>query len=169
MATVHLLCGKVGSGKTTFAKRLEQNGAVRFSVDEWMLRLYGPHMPRKEFDARLALCLDLILDLSERLALLRVPVVLDAGFWWRAQREEARRRLTEKGVPWCFHFFEVPEPELWRRIEQRNQERPHGTFEITREMFLLFCGWFEEPQADEEFHLVDLGTKAADPPATRRG
>ena len=53
MATVHLLCGKVGSGKTTFARRLEQNGAVRYSVDDWMLRLYGAHMPRQEFDARL--------------------------------------------------------------------------------------------------------------------
>ena len=35
MATVHLLCGKTGSGKTTFARRLEQSGAMRFSIDEW--------------------------------------------------------------------------------------------------------------------------------------
>jgi predicted kinase len=33
-ATVHLLCGKTGSGKTTFARRLEQEQrAVLLSVD----------------------------------------------------------------------------------------------------------------------------------------
>lgn len=38
---VHLLCGLPGAGKTTYAARLAaENSAVRFSLDEWMLRLY---------------------------------------------------------------------------------------------------------------------------------
>jgi predicted kinase len=44
-ATVHLLCGKTGSGKTMFARRLEQERrAVALSVDPWMIRLFGQHM-----------------------------------------------------------------------------------------------------------------------------
>ena len=156
MATVHLLCGKVGCGKTTFARRLESNGAMRFSVDEWMLRLYGPHMPRKEFDARLSLCMDLILGMAERLAQLGVPAVVDAGFWRREQRDETRARLEQAGVSYCFHYFEVPDEELWRRLEVRNRERTAGTFEITREMFELFRGWFEPPGPDEVVHQVEL-------------
>lgn len=157
MATVHLLCGKVGSGKTTYARRLESNGAMRFSVDEWMLRLYGPHMPRREFDARLSLCMDLILGLAERLATLGVPAVVDAGFWRREQRDQTRARLEAAGVSYCFHYFEVPDAELWRRLEQRNQKLVAGTFEISREMFELFGGWFEPPGPDEAVHLVEFG------------
>lgn len=151
MATVHLLCGKTGSGKTTFARRLEQSGAMRFSIDEWMLRLYGAHLPRKEFDARLSICLDLVLELSERLAELGVPVVIDAGFWRKEERRRARARLEQKGLRTCLHYFDVPEHELWQRLEQRNSDLPNGTFEITREMFELFSGWFEPPGADENF------------------
>ena len=42
MATVHLLCGRPGSGKTTFARELEKtHKAVRYTYDEWMVQLYG--------------------------------------------------------------------------------------------------------------------------------
>ena len=155
MATIHLLCGKTGSGKTTFARRLEQSGAMRFSVDEWMLRLFGPHMPRKEFDARVAICLELVLELAERLAELGVPVVIDAGFWRREDRLKVRARLEQKSVRTYLHYFDVPEDELWRRIERRNRELPKGTFEITREMFELFAGWFEPPGPDEEYRRAE--------------
>jgi hypothetical protein len=40
-ATVHLLCGLNGAGKTTLARKLEASlPAVRFNLDDWMLRLY---------------------------------------------------------------------------------------------------------------------------------
>ena len=39
--TVYLLCGLPAAGKTTLAKQLEEKqGAVRFTLDEWMIRLY---------------------------------------------------------------------------------------------------------------------------------
>lgn len=38
MPTVHMIHGFVGVGKTTFAKKLQQEvNAVRFSPDEWMI------------------------------------------------------------------------------------------------------------------------------------
>jgi predicted kinase len=46
MPTTHLIHGYVGAGKTTFARRLEQElPAIRFSHDEWMTRLYGDDPP----------------------------------------------------------------------------------------------------------------------------
>ena len=46
MATVHLIHGYLGVGKTTFAKRLEAElPAIRFTHDEWMARLYGTDPP----------------------------------------------------------------------------------------------------------------------------
>ncbi len=42
MATAYLIHGYLGSGKTTYAKALEQkSNAVRFTHDEWMKELYG--------------------------------------------------------------------------------------------------------------------------------
>ena len=37
---VYLICGFIGAGKTTFAKKLEEKtGAVKITKDEWSIRL----------------------------------------------------------------------------------------------------------------------------------
>src|SRR5258708_5633784 len=42
MATLHLICGLPGSGKTTLAKQLERDlPALRLAPDEWMARIVG--------------------------------------------------------------------------------------------------------------------------------
>jgi predicted kinase len=42
-ASFHLVCGSTGAGKTTPALRLGQEfGALHFSIDDWMVRLFGP-------------------------------------------------------------------------------------------------------------------------------
>ena len=50
MATIHLLHGFTGAGKSTFAKKLESEiRAIRFSPDEWMVKLYGNNPPEEKF------------------------------------------------------------------------------------------------------------------------
>ena len=41
MSKVIMMCGVCGSGKTTYAKKKEQEGYIRLSVDEEMWKLYG--------------------------------------------------------------------------------------------------------------------------------
>ena len=61
MATLHLLHGPVGSGKTTFARQLERKiRAVRFTPDEWMIRLYGDRPPVETFQETLDRLYELI-------------------------------------------------------------------------------------------------------------
>lgn len=38
---VYLLCGLPGSGKTTYAKKLEDNNTIRFTLDEELFAEYG--------------------------------------------------------------------------------------------------------------------------------
>ena len=46
MPTVHMISGLIGAGKTTFAHELERrHGAVRFSLDEWIMGAFGPEAP----------------------------------------------------------------------------------------------------------------------------
>ena len=40
---LHMVCGGVGAGKTTYARKLaDEIGGLRFSIDEWMTSLFGP-------------------------------------------------------------------------------------------------------------------------------
>ncbi len=167
--TVHILIGRVGAGKTAFARAQEhERNAVRFSLDDWMTHLYGHHMPRDLFDSRVQLCMDLILALTERLAASRVEVVLDCGFWKRETRQECRDRLTRSGTTVQAWYFDTPAHIRWSRLENRNRSLPAGTFEITREMFELFDQWFEPPDASEDVRTVrpaanSKGAQCSDP------
>ena len=51
MATLFLMCGLPGSGKTTLAKRIErERGALRLTHDEWIARLYGTKLTPPALD-----------------------------------------------------------------------------------------------------------------------
>jgi predicted kinase len=53
MATLHLMIGLPGSGKTTLAKKLEAElGALRLTPEEWHRYLYGQDATRPEHDKR---------------------------------------------------------------------------------------------------------------------
>ncbi|MDP2488483.1 AAA family ATPase [Vibrio splendidus] len=82
MTKIYFVCGFIGSGKTTYSKALaEKHGAFRFSIDEWMIPLYGEHMEREVFDSRLATLQGLFKDSAMQLFSLGVPVIFDFGFW----------------------------------------------------------------------------------------
>jgi predicted kinase len=154
-ATVHMICGFVGAGKTTLARSIErETGGVRFSIDEWMITLYGHHMSRAEFSRREANCKSVIWQLCRRLLSLGIDVILDCGFWKRAERDEYRRLATEAGCRSRLYFLDVPEGELQERLRERNRDLPDGDFPITEEMFEMFKPWFEPPGEDEDFERV---------------
>ena len=150
-----MLCGLTGSGKTTYAKRLEREySAVRFSVDEWMIALYGHHMPREVFDERLAAIKDLLWKVARRLLVLGTPVVLDFGFWKRAERLDFKVRAEEVDATPVLYFFDIPLSELQRRLAARNETLDEGTYEITPDMLEMFAGWFELPTEVEGLNIV---------------
>ena len=46
MTVAYLIFGPQGSGKSTAAKKLElEKTAIRFSIDEWAVGLFGKDMP----------------------------------------------------------------------------------------------------------------------------
>jgi AAA domain len=79
---VYLICGFIGAGKTTFAKKLEgKTGAVRITKDEWSIRLIGndPTIDGyKEWDHKIC---GLSRDVAFQLAEKGIDVIIDEGFW----------------------------------------------------------------------------------------
>lgn len=151
---IALLCGKTGSGKTTYARRLEARGAMRFSTDEWMIRLFGHHMSRELFTSRLATCEAMVMEIAMQLAARGVDSVIDNGFWRREARNGARAQLANAAADLELVYFDVPDEVLRQRLRERNAAPPEGTFEITEEMFEQFSTWFEAPSADEGARVV---------------
>src|SRR5277367_2554704 len=127
MATLFLICGLPGSGKTTLAKQLEsEHDALRLTSDEWMARIVGSGGD----EARRAAIELVQWEIAQRVLSLGVNVILESGFWARSERDELRARATELGADSKLFFLDVPREELAKRIAARNASLPPNTFSV---------------------------------------
>lgn len=153
MATAHLLFGFLGSGKTTLAKELERrHRAIRFTPDEWMARLFGEDPHVGIFKEKEAAILRLLEPMWMRCLHLGVDVVLDYGFWSRAERDYVRNRVESSGGQVLLYSVDCPADEAWRRVSARNRQN-HRSLYIAPATFDLLKGRVEPLQPDES-HLT---------------
>ena len=154
MATLHLICGLPCAGKTTLARRLEQEySALRLTLDEWHIRLFGMDfgldIDEAEHNTRHELMEAMLWDVAERVLILGVDVILDFGFWGRSEREDYRSRAARLGAGSKVHFLNVPEEVLLARLQPRNAQLPPGTFLIPEDKLRAWILQFQSPAQDE--------------------
>ena len=145
-----LLCGLPGSGKTTMSRRIaEQLDAVPLSPDEWLEAL-GIDLWDEETRERLE---HIFWTLAQDLLRRRVSVILDWGFWTRADRDEKRLVARALGAGVELHYLDAPLDVLVRRLEARSAD-PASAAAITR---VDLEGWLKtfEPPDDDELRLFD--------------
>jgi len=65
-------------------------------------------------------------DVAARALALGVDVILENGFWSRAERDEYRSRAKALGARVELRFLDVPRDELWARLSKRNADLPPG-------------------------------------------
>ena len=148
MPTLHAIHGFIGAGKTTLARRLEEElPALRLNSDEWMVQLYGSDPPEEVFRPGLDRVNRLIRQLAERALTLGLNVVLDDGYWTRASRDDLRAWADTLNVPLHLYSLNLPEDEARRRVTRRNAEP--GSLYIAPETFRLFWSRFEPLEPDE--------------------
>ncbi|HEU5043946.1 MAG TPA: ATP-binding protein [Nocardioidaceae bacterium] len=105
-ANVHLLAGLNGAGKTTHARRLEREcPAVRFTLDEWMLRLYQRRYDDPEYPDLADRCRGLIWKTAQQVLSTGIDVVLDWNLWSRSRRQIWRDKVESAGHHPVLHYL----------------------------------------------------------------
>ncbi len=152
MAKAILICGKICSGKTTYARRIQaERCAVLLSVDEIMLALFGQHSGEKH-DVYGRGIKRYLLQKSLEFLEVGVDVVLDWGFWSKAERRCTRAFYAARQIPCVFHYLDVPASIWAERLQKRNtavlQDGAFG-YVVDAPLAAKFQACFEAPEREE--------------------
>ena len=150
VATLHLMCGLPGAGKTTQARTLElRHRAVRLTPDEWITAALGPNPSNGALDAARDPTEALQWELAARLLELGIDVILDFGFWSREERETYRARATALGAGSTVHFIDAAPEVLRERLARRHADRPANTYIVSDAQLTEWSALFQRPTAEE--------------------
>jgi predicted kinase len=148
---VHLLCGLNGAGKTTHARTLEATGAVRFSLDEWMLALHpGLRFDEPAWPAHADRCREVIWSTALQVLRRGVPVVLDWNLWSAERRRTWAERVRAAGFRPLLHHVAAGRDVAARRAAAGGGDRyALGAAEVEH-----LANLFEPPTEQEGLPLV---------------
>ena len=152
---LHLLCGKIASGKSTMAAVLAAaDNTVLISEDLWLDALYGDQMQSAEDYLRYSSRLRAIMA-PHVAALLGAgtSVVLDFPSNTRNQRDWMRKLVAGAGVDHQMHLLDASDDLCLKRLAERNASGSHP-FVVTEEMFQQFTRHFTTPADDEGFRVL---------------
>jgi len=145
-ATMLLMVGLPGAGKTTRAKELAAaHRALRLTPDHWMIPLFGDSMAagkRFVLEGRL---------ISVALQALRLgtSVVLDFGLWGRDERSALRWLARSAGAACEVVYLPVDKDVQLARIVHRQATAPHQTFPMSKADVDQWREQFQVPDAGE--------------------
>lgn len=144
--TVVLVSGVAGSGKSTHARRLEDQGFVRLSFDELAWATGHREHPLPD-DVAQQVHDRLRAQMLEAVAAGR-DVVVDTSFWSRASRDRYRTHLAGVGVVPVVHHVVAPRDVVLARLATRRGAGPHDVA-VPPVLAERYLAGFETPTPDE--------------------
>lgn len=153
--TLHMLCGKIASGKSTLAAELSSTSdTLLISEDIWLGALFAGQMSTGADYLRYSSRLQKVMA-PHVSALLGagVSIVLDFAANSVAQRRWMREIIQHGGVEHQMHVLEPPNDLCLERLKARNAEGTHQ-FNASEEQFHHFAKHFAVPTEDEGFNVV---------------
>ena len=152
MAKVILICGKICSGKTTYAKSLiKANPAVLLSTDEITVALFGPDAS-DEHDSIVEKTQKYLCQKSLEIINAGINVIFDWGFWTKPERQEASEFYANHNIAYEWHYIDASDDMLRENLNKRNREIEDGKsvfYYFDDELANEFWGLFEMPSRDE--------------------
>lgn len=153
--TLHFLCGKIASGKSTLAKELgARDGTVLISEDEWLAGLFGDQMVTgsdfMRFSAKLR---STMAPHVVGLVHSGLSVVLDFAANTVEQRAWMRGLVEASSARHRLHVLDTDDEVCLARLKARNASGIHP-FVVSEELFRRFSGNFVLPGPEEGFEVV---------------
>ena len=151
---LHLMSGKIASGKSTLAKSLAAEwSAVLLSEDHWLSRLYHDQIKSVTDYVRFARQIrEVVGPLVFDMLSVGVTVVLD----FPANTPQDRKWLCGLAdaveVDHCVHYIEVDDETCRSRLHLRNHRAEHE-FAATDAEFDLITRYFRVPDENEGLHI----------------
>lgn len=153
--TLHLLCGKTASGKSTLANSLKTDqAAILLTEDHWLSRLYPDQIHSVADYVKLSRRLrevvgPLVIDMLKA----GISVVLDFPANTPADRHWLRSLADTAQASHSLHFLDVDDETCRARLHLRNQRGEHD-FAATDAEFDLITSYFVPPYEQEGLNIV---------------
>ena len=152
----YVICGFIGAGKTTFARKLEkETKAIRITKDEWIIKIFGNKITSdKNFESYDKNITELATDIAFRILKSGKDVIIDEGFWVKSQRDDIKKKLLQAGANPIFYYVKSSIKQMKERVINRSKYPPIDSFEINEEMFDKYLKYWEPPTVEEDILLV---------------
>jgi predicted kinase len=160
-ATIFLVEGPVGAGKSTFGATLgARHRAPRLILDEWMVTLFSPDRPQEGFLEwyldRKQRCVEQIWNLACDLLDTGSSVVLELGLVARRDRADFYDRVDAAERSLVVYVLDAPRGVRLERVRRRNAERRGRLrMDVSDEVFDLADRMWEPPD-DAECVIRDI-------------
>ncbi|GBU14199.1 cell division protein ZipA [Enterobacterales bacterium] len=153
--TLHMLCGKIASGKSTLSAELAAHSmTVIISEDQWLARLYAGELNHVADYVRCSAKLREAMA-PHLIALLQagMSVVLDFPANTLANRQWMKGIVEQSGANNSLYFLDVADDVCKARLRARNQAGEHD-FSATDQQFDFITSFFVPPTEAEGFNIV---------------
>lgn len=153
MARVILICGKICSGKTYYARQIKsKENAVILSTDEATYDLINNEQGEfyNIFAARVNRYLR---KKAVEIVNAGTNIILDWGFWTSSDRVEISEFFKTNGVQYEWHYIDVDDTIWYMNITERNKRIEEGNggcdFYIDDGLLKKLLSMFEKPQKED--------------------
>ena len=152
----YVICGFIGAGKTTFARKLEkETKAIRITKDEWIIKIFGNKITSdKNFEVYDKNITELATNIAFKILKAGKDVILDEGFWVKSQRDDIKKKILQVGAKPIFYYVETSVEKMKERVINRSNNPTKDSFEINEEMFDKYLKYWEPPKKEEGILLA---------------
>lgn len=162
-ATVHVVVGPVGVGKTTYGRRwAAAHGAVHLVLDEWMRTLYAPDAPTPPslewMLPRVRRCEAMMWSVVEQVVRGGLPCLIELGLFRRDERDRLRAEATGRGLALQLHHLSAPAAVRAARVAARNAGGSTLTVEVDDATFAWAEGYYQPLDDDERRGAIEVDT-----------
>lgn len=155
MAQLIALCGKICSGKSTYAEKIrKENNAVVLVPDILLLTLFDENLGEKH-DEIFEKVRTYLYQLAEKIINSGTDVVLDFGLWTHKERQNIRSFFDERSISISIHYVKTPIEIIKKNAEKRNTVRDGTNFYIDDGILDKCLGLFEEPNDTEIDSVIE--------------